>query len=106
MIKKILNEYRRRKHDLPKKIRRHWLAGDYWKRNNEDEGEPKTDLNYSDEDNNIITYRIGDKVTLFEEDEYKAVYTIEKIRGQHPADTLPWDDNKKYDFKFHKVINK
>lgn len=101
-----LHEYRRRKHNLPKKLRRHWLAGDYWKRNSEDEGKPRTDLAYVDENEDIITYSIGDKVELFEEEDYKAIYEITTIRGKGIADTLPFDDNKKYDFKFQKVVNK
>jgi len=105
MLTKIISEYRRRKHGFPKKLTRHWLAGDYWKRNDEDEGEPKTCLDYYDEKGKYIRYSTGDKVTLFKEDGYKAVYEITKIRGG-PADTLSWDDNKKYNFQLHKVTKK
>jgi hypothetical protein len=73
MITKLLTEYRRRKKDFPRQLRRHWLAGDYRRRNDE-EGDPKTVLPYFDEDGNYITYSTGDKVTLFEEDGYEAVY--------------------------------
>lgn len=103
MIKKLLNEYRRRKHGFPKKVRRHWLAGDYWKREGNEEGEPRTVLPYHNEEGTYITYKLGDKVTLFREDGYEAVYEITKVRGGGIADTLPWDDNKKYDFKFLEV---
>jgi len=101
MITNLLHEYRRRKYGLPRHIRRLWLAGDYWKRNIEDEGEPKTDLDYEGE-----TYTTGEKVEVFDEEDYTAIYEITKIRGNSMADTLPWDDNKKYDFKFHKVTSK
>jgi len=100
-----LSLYRRRKHGFPKQVRRHWLAGDYWKRSDEDKEDPEEALDYYDEEGNYIDYSKGDEVVLYEEDGFEAVYEITKVRNPR-GDTLAWDDNRKYDFKFKKVRRK
>jgi len=92
------HEYRRRKHGLPKKLNRHWLAGDHYYRNTDNDREPKTDLEYE-------KYGRGDIVTLYEEDSYKALYEVTKVKQQH-GDHAGWDDGRKYNFKFRKVTYK
>lgn len=96
MIYKIINEIRRRRHELPKELKRHWLAGDYYYRNSDrSDREPKTDLEYK-------RYSSGDEVVLFEKENYDAVYEVDYVHIQH-GDHAGWDDGRKYDFGFKRI---
>lgn len=104
MLGYLLHEYRRRCHKLPKTVTGHWLAGDYEARENDrSDREPRTDLDYFDDKGSYIDYSRGDEVVLFEESGYKAVYEIADYCEPDFADTLPWDDARKYDFIFKRL---